>query len=356
MDEELRFHELVTKYLTTEISSDELDELKFFLGNSREYRKIFDRENELWQKSNISRERNYNAVEQGWKRVAARAGLGEKHNPSVLILSRRKYSMLLGAASVALMIGVGGFFSYFIRKQPVKEVPVAGITEVTTAEGEKAHIWLTDSTEVFLNSGSSFKYSTDYNSHQRVVSLLGEAYFNVKTDRKKPFTVKLGKMEVTATGTQFNILSYGNDNRIEATLEKGSIHVTTNDDNKTYFLEPGQQVVYFTNSKKAVVKEVFTETYTSWKENKLRLIDTPMEEALRRIARRYNVVFEVQGPDILDLKYTATFIDESIEDVMQMLKTVSPISYKIYNRTSVNDTTYLKPKIVVWGRKPVNKR
>jgi ferric-dicitrate binding protein FerR (iron transport regulator) len=326
--------------------------LKFFLGNSREYRKIFDRENELWQKSNISRESNYNAVEQGWKRVAAKSGLSEKHPPSVFVLSRRKYSLMLGAASVALMIGLGGFLSFFLKPQPVASLPASGITEVTTAEGEKAHIWLTDSTEVFLNSGSSFKYNTDYNTNERIVSLLGEAYFNVKTNKEKPFTVKLGKMEVIATGTQFNILSYGNDNRIEATLEKGSIHVKTNDDNKTYNLEPGQQIVYFTNSKKAEVKEVFTETYTAWKENKLRLIDTPMEEALRRIARRYNVVFEVQGPDILDLKYTATFIDESIEDVMQMLKTVSPISYKIYNRTSVTDAKYLKPKIVVWGRKP----
>jgi ferric-dicitrate binding protein FerR (iron transport regulator) len=356
MDEELRFHELVTKYLTDEIRDDELDELKIFLGKSRDCRKIFDRENELWQKSYISQNHNYNAVEQGWKRVSAKAGLSEEDKAPVFVLSRKKYILLLGAASFALIIGIGGFLSYFLKRPSLTDMPLSGITEVTTAEGEKAHIWLPDSTEVFLNSGSSFKYSSDYNSKERVVGLLGEAYFNVKTNHEKPFTVKLGKMEVMATGTQFNIFSYGIDHRIEATLEKGSINVITTADSMTYCLQPGQQIVYFTDSEKAEVKEVFTETYTSWKENKLRLIDTPMEEALRKIARRYNVVFEVQGKEILDLKYTATFIDESIEQVMQMLKTVSPIAYKIYNRTSVNDSKYQKPKIVLWDSRPVVKK
>ena len=77
-----------------------------------------------------------------------------------------------------------------------------------------------------------------------------------------------------------------------------------------------------------------------------------LRRLLRRIGRKYNVTFEITNRDLLNLKYTATFIDESIEDVMQMLKTVSPITYKIYYRTSVKDKQYIKPKIVVGKRKP----
>ena len=104
-------------------------------------------------------------------------------------------------------------------------------------------------------------------------------------------------------------------------------------------------------SEKILIRDVNTDTYTSWKENKLRFNDTPFEEVLRRIGRKYNVTFEITDRDLLNLKYTATFIDEPVDQVMQMLKTVSPITYKIYNRTSVNDKQYLKPKIVVGKRK-----
>ena len=87
--------------------------------------------------------------------------------------------------------------------------------------------------------------------------------------------------------------------------------------------------------------------------NKLRFNDTPFEEALRRIGRKYNVRFEITNRDLLNLKYTATFIDESIEEVMEMLKTVSPINYKIIKLTSINDKVYSKPKIVVRKRKNI---
>ncbi|HPT21673.1 MAG TPA: DUF4974 domain-containing protein, partial [Bacteroidales bacterium] len=153
-----------------------------------------------------------------------------------------------------------------------------------------------------------------------------------------------------ATGTRFNVLCYPNENRIETTLEEGKIKVAIKDQG-VIDVKSGQQVVYFSKTGKAIVRDVTTETYTSWKENKLRLIDTPFEETLRRIARRYNVTFEIRNSDLLDLKYTATFIDESIEDVMQMLQTVSPINYQINNQTSVNDKKYIKPKIIIRKRK-----
>ncbi len=157
-------------------------------------------------------------------------------------------------------------------------------------------------------------------------------------------------MSVSATGTRFNVASYGNEDRIETTLEEGKIKVSLSGQDPIE-VKTGQQVVYFTKTNTAIVREVATDTYTSWKENKLRLIDTPFEEAMRRIARRYNVVFEIRNSDLLDLKYTATFIDESIEEVMQLLKSISPIDYKIYLRTAVNDKQYLKPKIIIRKRK-----
>ena len=137
---------------------------------------------------------------------------------------------------------------------------------------------------------------------------------------------------------------------METTLEEGAINVLIKG-KEPINVKSGQQVVYFVKSKKVQVKEVVTDTYTSWKENKLRFNDTPFEEVLRRISRKYNVKFEITSRDLLNLKYTATFIDESIEDVMDMLMTVSPITYRINYMTSISDKKYTKPKIVIGKRK-----
>jgi transmembrane sensor len=134
-------------------------------------------------------------------------------------------------------------------------------------------------------------------------------------------------MNISATGTRFNVLNCENENRIEKTLENGIIHVTISGQ-KPFDLKIGQQVVYFTNTNNVVVLAVDAKIYTSWKENILCLINNPIEEAVRKIGRRNNVPFEIQDSDILYLNYTATLVDESVEEVMEMLKTVSPITYK----------------------------
>ena len=92
---------------------------------------------------------------------------------------------------------------------------------------EKKHASiLADSTEITLNSGSTLQYNGQYNIKDRIVKFTGEAFFNVRTNPEKPFVVQLDHMSVTATGTRFNIFSFGNEDRVETTLEKGAIKVS----------------------------------------------------------------------------------------------------------------------------------
>ena len=349
MKEELNYRALVIKFLAGEISDSEMDILKVWLKEDLANRRIFDEENELWQKSAIKTKLDHFKTDKTWSDISTQLEIRKNRVNPIVILNKNNFRILIAAASIACLVAIGGLTLWLTEKKSGKQIVVASTT-FSTGEGEKARVFLADSTQVFMNSGSTLKYTTGYNIKERSVELTGEAFFNVRTNPEKPFVVQLGKMSVSATGTRFNVLSYGNEDRVETTLEEGKIRVSIRGQ-KTIDVKSGQQVVYFTKTNKAIVREVATETYTSWRENKLRFNDTPFEEVLRKIARRYNVTFEIRNRDLLDLKYTATFIDESIEDVMQMLKAVSPITYKIYTRTTVNDKQYLKPKIVVGKRK-----
>jgi ferric-dicitrate binding protein FerR (iron transport regulator) len=340
---------LISNFLANEITDSGIDQLKEWLAESPENRHIFDIENELWQKTTL---KNSSAVFDpacAWKEMKGRIPGMSGSTSGTVILSRRSLALLVAAASVTLLMAIGGVSLWISGKMEQREIMAAN-TIFRTSEGEKADIYLPDSSRITINSGSEIEYGAGYNIRERIVRLSGEAYFDVHTDPDKPFIVEAGReMTVSATGTKFNIYSYPDENRIETTLVDGKVSVKVGDKDPVE-ITPGQQVVYFPVRKEAIVKNVVPETYTSWKENKLRFIDTPFEEVLRKLGRRYNVVFEVRNKDLLELRYTATFIDESIEEVMQMLKTISPISYKIYNRTTVNDSRYLKPKIIVSKR------
>jgi ferric-dicitrate binding protein FerR (iron transport regulator) len=348
-EEKVEFHILIIKFLSGEISDSEMIKLKSWLELDPENRRIFNEENELWQLTGVETKlENFKTCE-AWVNISSKLNLGKNGFKSVTILRKNNFRILIAAATVACLMAIGGLSLWIAGKTFFQKIAAASIT-IATKEGEKANIFLADSTEIILNSGSSLQYNGQYNIKDRIVKFTGEAFFDVRTNPEKPFIVKLNHMSVSATGTRFNIFSFGNEDRVETTLEKGAIKVSI-EGQEPVNVKSGQQVVYIVKSKKVLIRDVNTDTYTSWTENKLRFYDTPFEEVLRRIGRKYNVTFEITDHNLLNLKYTATFIDEPIEKVMQMLKAVSPITYKIYNRTSVNDKQYLKPKIIVGKRK-----
>lgn len=345
----MEYHNLIIKFFAGEISDSELVDLKSWLEKDPENRRIFDAENELWQEagsqSNIGAYDNDSA----WINISGRAGLGADNPKPVVIMGKAKFRILVAAATIFALVTFGSVILWLTSEKSLSQIS-NGITRITTNEGEKSRISLPDSSQILLNAGSTFQYDRKFNLSDRMVKLMGEAYFDISTNPQKPFVVELDKMTVTATGTRFNVFSFSNENRVETTLEEGIIHVSVKG-GEPVEVKAGQQVVYFVKSGEVLIRDVNPDTYTSWKENMLRFHDTPFEEVLRRIGRKYNVTFEVSNRELFDLTYTATFIDESIEDVMQMLKTVSPITYRIYYRTSASDKQYRKPKIVVGKRK-----
>jgi transmembrane sensor len=340
---------LLTKFFAGEISEDEAVQLKSWLNEDHENRLLFDRQNELWQSSGTDIKCRYYNPDTAWANILSRPELELQRRQSVKVVNTRDFRIFIAAATVCGFL-IAGAVSLWLNERITNKHMRETSSFITTNEGEKASVYLSDSTEVIMNSQSSLQYYGNYNLNDRRVRLSGEAYFDVRTNREKPFIVQLKNMNLIATGTKFNVYSFENEDRIETTLEQGEVKVEVNG-KKPVLLKTGQQAVYFVNSQCLLVRDVSTDTYTSWKENMLKFNDTPLEEVLRRIGRKYNVVFEISNKELLDLKYTATFIDESLDEVMEMLKSVTPINYRIYYRTSVKDKKYLKPKIVVYKRK-----
>src|SRR5690606_21197340 len=79
-------------------------------------------------------------------------------------------------------------------------------TVVAGLRGERRPVWLADSTVVWLNGESRLRYGSNYGGRDRQVWLdYGEAFFDVRPDAGKPFTVHTGELEVNVLGTAFNV-------------------------------------------------------------------------------------------------------------------------------------------------------
>ena len=95
---------------------------------------------------------------------------------------------------------------------------------------------------------------------------------------------------------------------------------------------------------KLVPVHIADDRYFSWKDGKLVFKKEPMGEVVKKLSRWFNVDIQIKDPELLELTYTATFVHETLPQVMELLTLVSPVSYSISNRKEISDGTIYKKK------------
>ena len=140
-------------------------------------------------------------------------------------------------ACIILAVGSGAYYTGVSRTADDTNKEVT----MSVSNGQKADIVLADGTKVYINSDSRIVYSNSYNKKTRVVSLEGEAYFEVAKDKEKPFIVKANGINVQALGTSFNIRAHKDDKSVAVILISGKVKV--DDGRYETYMKPNERLV-----------------------------------------------------------------------------------------------------------------
>jgi len=225
---------------------------------------------------------------------------------------------------------------------------------IKTPVGMQTDFLLPDGSHVWLNSGSVFKFPVSFAKDKRQVELSGEAFFDVSKDASHPFLVKAGKMNVEVKGTRFNIINYPDEMLTELILESGSVRLFSGDyeDHKTITLiKPGELASLDNNQNQLSVSNVDVEKYTAWKDGKLIFRDDQMDEVVKKLNRWFNVEIALQSSELKEYVYTATYRDETLPQILELLKISAPIKYNVIERKRLPDNSFSKRKIIITKQK-----
>jgi transmembrane sensor len=257
------------------------------------------------------------------------------------------------AAVILIPIILSAAFTIYILRNRNFDRSIPVYNEIYAAFGTRSVIRLADSTMVWLNSGSSLRYPEKFQSGSREVYLNGEAYFEVKSDSRRPFVVNSSSLKVKATGTKFNVLDYRSKSLSEVTLVTGKVHVNRSDDAGPALiseLDPGQHLEFNRDNGTKGITDDDTYKYIAWKDGKLIFRNEPLNKVLDRISLLFNVDIELKGSVLQDYRYHATFQEESFEDILRLLKISSPIDYTEMKRTPLPDGTFTKKKVIIFPK------
>jgi len=326
-DIEDQFQPIIFKFLSGEASAPELLKLKEWLEESAKHQKIFNKANELWH-LNEKKLRNVDLnIDSAWQKLNSKVNKSDKLSLNKpLLISRNKYMILRVAAVALILISLSFTLLWFTDSFDNSKVK---FVTIFTPLGEKSKVQLADGTTVWLNSGSSLKYASDFSRTNRAAILEGEAYFDVTHDKSNPFFVKTKDVKIKVWGTGFNVRAYNNDNIIETTLEKGLISMELPNQKKDVFIKPGQQLLFSKPSSSFQLKKVDVDVFTSWKQNILKFDNADFSEVIKKLERWYGVHIILDSKMKHSERYTMTIKTESLREVLKRIKITTPIEYKI---------------------------
>jgi ferric-dicitrate binding protein FerR (iron transport regulator) len=221
---------------------------------------------------------------------------------------------------------------------------------VETPLGMRSSLTLPDGTKVWLNAGSSISYPVLFANNSREVRLQGEAYFEVKKDKSWPFVVTTKKMNIVVSGTTFNCNAYPENDQVQTVLVEGEVTLVNQSATELATLNPGELAIFDNSDQRISTTKTDLQKYIAWKSGKLMFRDDKMNKVVEKLERWYNVEFEIEDPEIADYIYTATFIDESLDQVLKMLTLSAPIRYTISERNKQEDQTFAKAKVKLYKK------
>ena len=266
------------------------------------------------------------------------AAHGEMGGAKAILVTSRGDEIVLQDSSVQLITLGGGMVakndgvqvSYKENEGAGKE-DVLEYNTIRVPRGGEYKLFLSDNTEVFLNSDSEIRFPVKFGKGKRDVFLRGEAFFVVTKDASRPFVVNANdKMSVEVLGTQFNLQAYPDDAFVETTLNEGAVRVFNG--KQGVRLRPDEQAVY--DEGKFTVRKVDASSYSAWKEGRFMLLNHSLENIMTRLARWYNIDIFWENPEVKEYHFSGELARyEDFTEILRMLELATRVHFEVKDRT-----------------------
>lgn len=242
-------------------------------------------------------------------------------------------------ASVCLIaIAVSLFYDVFSTENTIR------YDRYVTKVGEQKVVSLKDGSTVTLNTGTRIQFSNS-TQERKVILERGEAYFDIKSDEARPFTVDTGFRSITVLGTEFNVRKLPHAVQVAVTEgeilmhsvgEEASINspllsdATRNREDlslRQRRISAGWMVEYnaSTNTVSAQRSEDIDKIHL-WRTGVLDFDGTPLVDVVKELNRYSGKKILIESGDIVDLKVFSVMHVDRVDLALDAIEYTLPVT------------------------------
>jgi transmembrane sensor len=196
-----------------------------------------------------------------------------------------------------------------VRHHQSPTPPMFGTSTFTTGRHEQRHVTLADGTRLTLAPGTTARTSRGENG-ERLVTLSGEARFDVPNATVAPFVVRTGTIETRVLGTTFDVRRYTTDTVTRVHVHTGKVAVAERSTAKRartpLTVIANQVAVVGDSTQRATSADVATQV-TDWTNGRLVFRGATVHDILATLSRWYGVRFQLADSALAVQRLSATF-------------------------------------------------
>jgi len=358
------FNELIICFLSGNATDQEIELLREWIHSSRKNREEFMSLKLSWLASSQLETRDSLKTRNALSLLYHKIDLHESNTAQTYNSNFKQIAKIAAVLIFCFMLGSLG--TYLSMKNNSTGLANQGLVHVYAPKCSKAMTILPDGTRVWLNAGSNLSYNiNDYGQRLREVTLIGQGFFKVVSNANKPFVVSAKNLKIKALGTEFDVKAYPEENTVETILIKGIVNIEGKDQKKQSFMikmNPNQKVTCFSGKmllepsiltdpakldetklnqikleklppaspEKPVIDKVEKpDLYTSWKDDRWVFEGEEIGNLAILLERRYNVNIIFDSEELNHYKFTGTFQQETLEQILKVLTLTAPLRYNV---------------------------
>ena len=313
--------EIISRYLSQEMDNDERIAFEKKMDADPQLSKIVDHAQGDWKAmQEMTHTPQKEDVDNAWHQLHNRF---ERDNllpkQKITTIPHLSYSAMVRIAAMILII-IGGAL---ITHQILRDTPMES-QQTAYHEGGKI-ITLEDGSRVHLNGNSELKYPNRFSGKQRLVTLKGEAFFEITPNKKRPFVIAANNALVKVLGTTFNVNTHHKN--VEVLVKSGVVKLSPKRDTANHVILKKGEFGIITHTETQLSTPPGP-NYLAWKTRHLIFSGETMDEVARQINHAYQVNIEFKDDTIKKLRLTTTFNQQSLENIMESLCLTFHLKYE----------------------------
>jgi len=324
------YENLCIKDFTNNISDQEKTLLKKWLGLSNENRLMYEEFKDVWLSTKPKDPKLNLDLEEEWENlknnISSKTDTKTSNKQTVYDIITSSFAPRLKpvwAIGLAVLIIISSIV--IVNNSGPEKV----IKTISTQNGQRLEVLLSDGSMVKLNNDSEIKYDENFSDNKREINLKGEAYFSVKKDGR-PFIIHTNNAVTQVLGTKFNVWSRASETRVF--VKEGKVSFAENmDTTKKVYLTRNESSKIIEENAPTQPTKINANFMLGWLDGKLVFEKSSLSEITKDLERYYDVKVNIDDPEILEYSLTGSFDNENIDSVLTKICLALNINYSQSN-------------------------